>query len=63
LKASGYAKGRIVWAVSVPLQRNLSNIGSKPLGPAYRPVERENHNFSYIFRILALEGLTPSKGL
>jgi hypothetical protein len=24
-------------------------------------MERENHNLSYIFRILALEGLTPSK--
>jgi hypothetical protein len=35
----------------------------KSLGPAFRPVERENHNLSYIFKILALEGLIPSKGL
>jgi hypothetical protein len=56
LKASGYAKGRIVWPVKVPLRRNLSNIGWKPLGPAHRPVERENRYFSYIFRIELLKG-------
>jgi hypothetical protein len=36
--------------------KNLSNIGWKPWGPAYRPVERENHYFSYIFRIELLKG-------
>ncbi len=36
--------------------KNLSNIGWKPLGPAYRPVDRENRYFSYIFRIELLKG-------
>ncbi len=31
--------------------KNLYNIGWKPWGPAYRPVERENHHFSYILEL------------
>jgi hypothetical protein len=31
--------------------KNLSNIGWKPWGPTYSPVERENHHFSYILEL------------